>query len=198
MESSFSPQSKFIHHEECNQKNMNHFQCMNNDYVVGLAKVQLIHSKECLQPQEDHPKCPTIKINMETSTKHEFTDTFVKDYFKDKLGGSQSRNSYRVPIPYRFDLIPPIVLQQLAEVYEEGAKNYGDSKYLEKPLPYSTIVNHMMNHLMLYLSGDRQELHLAKVMWGAASMITLDEYNGGENNDMFFGGKKPNADNSTE
>jgi hypothetical protein len=87
---------------------------------------------------------------------------------------SASKSSYRIPIKYRFDLIPPVFLRQLAEVYEEGAQNYGEAKYIEKPLPYSVILNHLMNHLLKYCEGDRSELHMAKVAWAAATIINLD------------------------
>lgn len=87
---------------------------------------------------------------------------------------SAGKNSYRVPIKYRFDLIPPVVLQQLAEVYEEGAQNYGEAKYIEKPLPFSVVINHAINHLMLLCSGDRSELHAAKVMWAMATIINIE------------------------
>lgn len=89
--------------------------------------------------------------------------------------GSEGSNSYRIPIAYRFDLIPPVVLQQLAAIYEEGAQKYGEAKYIESPLPASVIVNHMLNHLLLACSGDVSEEHWAKVMWGAATMIVMKE-----------------------
>lgn len=91
-----------------------------------------------------------------------------------KKNGSEGKNSYRVPLNVRYDLIPPVFLEQLAKVYEEGAQKYGDAKYIEKPLPYSTIINHMLNHFMLFISGDRSELHMAKVAWGAATLINLE------------------------
>src|SRR5688572_29544574 len=69
--------------------------------------------------------------------------------------GSEGKNSYRIPIPYRFDLIPPIFLRELSEVYEEGSRKYGDAKYLEEPLPNSVIMNHLINHILLWWAGDR-------------------------------------------
>lgn len=89
--------------------------------------------------------------------------------------GSEGSNSYRVPIELRYDLIPPLMLKRLAAIYEEGAKKYGQAKYIEKPLPYSVIVNHLLNHLNLWISGDRKEDHLAKVLWGVTSLMVLEE-----------------------
>src|SRR5688500_6626234 len=62
--------------------------------------------------------------------------------FRQVDAGSEGKNSYRVPLKLRYDLIPPIFLQELASIYEEGSIKYGDAKYIEKPLPYSVIVNH--------------------------------------------------------
>lgn len=94
---------------------------------------------------------------------------------KHNTQGSAAKISYRIPLNVRYDLIPPIALEQLAQVYEEGAQNYGEAKYIEKPLLYSVIVNHAFNHLMKFCSGDRSELHAAKVMWAMATLITLEQ-----------------------
>lgn len=96
--------------------------------------------------------------------------------------GSEGKESYRVPLKVRYDLIPPIFLWRLAAIFEEGAQKYGPNAYLEKPLPYSSIVNHMQNHLMLYWQGDRSEDHLAKIAWGVAAMMALDIENQKMNN----------------
>ena len=92
----------------------------------------------------------------------------------DNNSGSEGKNSYRVPLTVRYDLIPPIFLKELSEVYEEGAQVYGEVKYIEQPLPFSSIYNHLMNHLQLYASGDRSEKHLAKIGWAVASMMVLE------------------------
>lgn len=88
---------------------------------------------------------------------------------------SEGKSSYRVPIAWRFDLIPPCVERRLAAIYEEGAQKYGEAKYIEQPLPESVIWNHIKNHENLWLSGDRSEDHLAKVMWGIATLMNMEE-----------------------
>ena len=97
---------------------------------------------------------------------------------------SEGAKSYRVPIAWRFDLIPPIFIRRLAAIFEEGAQKYGESQYMVRPLPFSVIMNHMMNHLLLYWSGDKQEDHLAKVAWGIAAMMALEECKADFNNDL--------------
>jgi hypothetical protein len=80
----------------------------------------------------------------------------------------------RVPLEVRYDQIPPVALQQLAEVNQEGDKKYGGMQYM-KGMPYSTFVNHMFNHLMMYCMGDRSAYHMAKVAWGAFAIINMDD-----------------------
>lgn len=82
--------------------------------------------------------------------------------------------SYRIPIPFRYDLIPPVFLRELSEIYEEGVHKYGPAKYIENPLPWSVIVNHLINHLNLWISGDRSEKHLGKVAWGVATLMVYE------------------------
>lgn len=124
------------------------------------------HAIKCTRPHENHTVCP-------------LPDIITHEHTHELLGvgptGSEGKNSYRVPIKYRFDLIPPIFLRQLAEVYEEGAQNYGDAKYIESPLPASVIINHLLAHLLEWCEGDRSELHLAKVAWACASLTVLDD-----------------------
>lgn len=88
---------------------------------------------------------------------------------------SAANKSYRVPLQLRYDLIPPLILERLAAIYEEGAQRYGEAKYLEKPLPYSIVYNHLMNHLMLWAKGDVSEDNLAKVMWGVATLMVYED-----------------------
>jgi len=87
-----------------------------------------------------------------------------------------SNKTYRKPIKGRFDLIPPVALRALAEIYEEGANVYGESKYISSPMPHSVVVNHMINHLTLAQSGDRSEDHWAKIAWAAFTMIVYERF----------------------
>lgn len=125
------------------------------------------------------PDCQShnLLFTVEDAQKHRHILKFEWEKLsaEENLTPSAKKESYRIPIEWRFDLIPPLVIRELAAIYEEGAKKYGPSKYIEKPLPFSVLVNHLMNHLLLYCSGDRSEKHLAKVMWGVATMMTLGD-----------------------
>jgi hypothetical protein len=94
--------------------------------------------------------------------------------------GLMESNPYRKTFPggairdpleeERFDLISPIGMIRLAHVAGEGAIKYGEDNW-RKGLPNSNLVNHAFRHLVAYISGDRQEDHLAKVAWGVFAVM---------------------------
>ena len=76
----------------------------------------------------------------------------------------------------RLDLIPPEALEELGEVFGEGAVRHGDENW-KKGMPNSVVINHMMRHLLLYMKGDRDEPHMGKVMFGCCVLIWNEENN---------------------
>tara|TARA_R100000687_G_C6374729_1_gene129661 strand:- start:23 stop:412 length:390 start_codon:yes stop_codon:yes gene_type:complete len=70
----------------------------------------------------------------------------------------------------RLDLIPPEALEELGEVFGEGAISHGDDNW-KKGMPNSVVINHMMKHFLAWQRGDRNELHLGKVMFGCCVLI---------------------------
>lgn len=75
----------------------------------------------------------------------------------------------------RFDLIPALPLWRLAKLYERGAIKYGDNNW-EKGQPSSRYFDSCMRHLVSYLSGMRDEDHLAAVAWNAFGMMWNEEH----------------------
>lgn len=100
---------------------------------------------------------------------------------------STTKPTYRKPIHARFDLLPPIALRRVAEVYEEGAQVYGESRYISQPMAHSNVVNHLINHLNLAQCGDDSEDHWAKVAWAALTMIVYKELGLGEDDLSAYG-----------
>jgi hypothetical protein len=74
----------------------------------------------------------------------------------------------------RFDLIPPFALQRLAGLYERGAAKYGDRNW-ELGQSSTRFYDSCMRHLVNYMAGDREEDHLAAVMWNAVGMMFNEE-----------------------
>lgn len=73
----------------------------------------------------------------------------------------------------RYDLISPIGLRQLAETYAEGAEKYGDNNW-KKGLPIGDTLNHLIRHIELWRSGDRNESHLAHAAWGLFTLMHFE------------------------
>jgi hypothetical protein len=74
----------------------------------------------------------------------------------------------------RFDLISPIGLRRLAETCAEGAAKYGDRNW-EKGFPVSSLLNHALRHINLWLEGDFDEDHLAHATWNLFAAMHFEE-----------------------
>jgi len=88
----------------------------------------------------------------------------------------------RIPIPLHFHYICPTMLRGLAAICAEGFKSYPDKTvpYAELStgrlgLPLANLIKHKGNHETLWLSGDRSEDHVSKVIW-AWMMIYHQEH----------------------
>ena len=112
---------------------------------------------------------------LDAHTKVSRTPDAISKVKLEKDAPSDSGITYRKPIGIRFDLIPPLALRRLAAIYEEGARVYGPSTYVHSNMTFSVIINHLLNHLTLYESGDRTEDHLAKIAWAACSLMVLEQ-----------------------
>lgn len=70
----------------------------------------------------------------------------------------------------RFDLISPIALLRLAQVYERGAEKY-DARNWEKGQPLSWYLDSALRHTFAWIAGDRAEDHVAQAAWNLFAYI---------------------------
>lgn len=70
----------------------------------------------------------------------------------------------------RFDLVPPLPMRRLAQLYERGASKYCDWNW-SKGMPFSRFLDSAERHLNDYKAGLRDEDHLAAVVFNAFSMM---------------------------
>jgi hypothetical protein len=75
---------------------------------------------------------------------------------------------------FRYDLISPIGLREVARACAEGAGKYGDWNW-EKGMPVHDLLNHVLAHVYQFLSGDRSEPHLGHAAWGLLAAIHSHE-----------------------
>ena len=74
----------------------------------------------------------------------------------------------------RYDLIPAIPLHRLAQLYERGARKYGDRNW-ERGQPLSRYLDSAARHLYAWIGGDRSEDHLIACVWNCFSYIWTEE-----------------------
>lgn len=74
----------------------------------------------------------------------------------------------------RFDLIPISPLRRLADLYTRGAEKYGDRNW-EKGQPITRYYSSMFRHMIQWASEDREEDHLAAVIWNAMAIMWTEE-----------------------
>ncbi len=76
----------------------------------------------------------------------------------------------------RYDLISTVGLRRLAERYALGAEKYTPYNW-ERGLPASDTMNHVMNHIQLWLAGDTTDDNLAAAAWGLFALMHFEEIN---------------------
>jgi len=84
----------------------------------------------------------------------------------------------------RYDLIPPSPLRELAQVYTDGAKKYGDENYL-RGMSWRRVTASLMRHVEAYRAGETTDLesgspHLAHAAWACFTLILYEQAGIGE------------------
>jgi hypothetical protein len=74
----------------------------------------------------------------------------------------------------RYDLVSPIPLRRLAQLYENGAVKY-NARNWEKGMNLAVFYNSMMNHAQKVLEGWTDEDHEAAVLWNMFGYIHTKE-----------------------
>ena len=74
----------------------------------------------------------------------------------NEKGGTQSA------LPYRFDLVDPLVMFNLAHILDQGAKSHGLWNWRE--IPVNDNLNHALAHIYAHLAGDVQDDHLGHAL----------------------------------
>lgn len=85
--------------------------------------------------------------------------------------GSRRDTSVGKPRP---DLISPHAIKRLGELLGRGAAKYGERNW-EKGQPVSVIIESAYRHLMYYMLGERDEDHLAAIMFNIQAVIHFEE-----------------------
>lgn len=73
----------------------------------------------------------------------------------------------------RYDLIPPVPLKRLADLYARGAEKYDDHNWA-KGMNTSRILASLLRHIEAYRLGDKTEDHLAAAAWNAFAIMHFE------------------------
>lgn len=74
----------------------------------------------------------------------------------------------------RYDLITPLALKRIADIYERGSTKYGDRNW-EKGMPLSRMLDSAIRHIFQHLEGMRDEDHIGQAAWNLLSAIHIEE-----------------------
>lgn len=74
----------------------------------------------------------------------------------------------------RYDLIPPGPLRRVAELYARGAEKYDEHNWT-MGIPTSRFLASLMRHLEQYRAGERDEDHLAAVVFNAFGLMYFED-----------------------
>ena len=75
---------------------------------------------------------------------------------------------------FRYDLVSPIGLREVARACAEGAQKYSDWNW-ERGMPVNDLLNHAIAHVYQFLAGDRSEPHLGHAAWNLLAAIHSHE-----------------------
>jgi hypothetical protein len=89
-------------------------------------------------------------------------DTAAQPGTTEKFGTGAVRSSTFEE--FRYDLVSPIGIREVARACAEGAQKYSDFNW-EKGMPVHDLLNHAIAHVYQFLSGDRSEPHLGHAAW---------------------------------
>ena len=80
----------------------------------------------------------------------------------------------------RYDLIPPEALEELAKLYEMGARKYSDRNW-EKGMSWSRCFGPLMRHAWAYWRGEDTDPesglpHMVHVAWNALALVHFGKF----------------------
>lgn len=83
----------------------------------------------------------------------------------------------------RFDLIPPLALKRIADLYARGAAIYGESNWANG-IKYNRLYSSALRHLIQFGIGKDDEDHLSAVVFNLLAIIHFEEMGRNDLDDM--------------
>lgn len=91
--------------------------------------------------------------------------------------GEENRGDRHNAGKLRYDLISPLALRNIAEVYTHGCQKY-DARNWEKGLPFMEVFASLQRHAWAWAAGENLDTesglpHMAHVAWNAMAILHL-------------------------
>lgn len=82
----------------------------------------------------------------------------------------------------RYDLIPPMPMRRLAELYARGAVKYGDNNWqlADSTIELTRFKASAMRHAYQWLAGESDEDHAIAVVFNIFAYLTIEDKLNGE------------------
>lgn len=139
------------------------------DSIASLRSA--VHERLDATPPDD-PKIIGYRLKEETYSE------WTPPAFATKPGTTAKFNTGAVRSDtfeqFRYDLVSPIGLREVARACAEGADKYSDFNW-EKGMPVHDLLNHAIAHVYSFLAGDRSEPHLGHAAWNLLAAIHSHE-----------------------
>lgn len=107
------------------------------------------------------------------SNKFDKVETSGKGMYVNEHGGNRDSDKGKID----YTLIPIPALKRIGRHYMNGADKYGRGNWLKLDTPedIERYKQSMFRHLIQYLDGEKNEDHLAAVVWNAMSLLYFEE-----------------------
>jgi hypothetical protein len=100
-------------------------------------------------------------------------DFEVKDSGERQQFGTGAHRDTQDDKP-RYDLIPVEALERVAMLYTRGAQKYEENNW-QKGIPKMRCFASLLRHAYAWVKGERDEDHLAAVVWNAFAIMYYEE-----------------------
>lgn len=74
----------------------------------------------------------------------------------------------------RFDLVPPVPMRRVADLYTRGLEKYGENNWT-KGMPCTRYLSSAMRHLEQARAGDTEEDHWAAAVWNLFAIMHFED-----------------------
>ena len=137
-------------------------------HIKDIQGREYLRTESLLSPApSDQPPGQSAEPSSPTPERQVSETGCVREKLYPKLG----------QFPIRLDLMfqNEVLMRRLAETYGEGALKYGANIW-QRGFKESVYISHALEHIRLYMAGDKSEDHLAHAIWNFGTLMWVQEH----------------------